>query len=153
MGKPWETVVAVSDLENRRALAKILGQFGLDAMCVSTVGQCRELLDKGDVGLVFSSEYFPDGDYRGILTASRAHGQGPSVILACPRTPTIADEAVQLGAFGAIGIPYRPTDVEWMVIKALRNREALAAARAVPLPPLHLAASRTIHDVLAATRP
>ena len=44
MGKPWETVVAISDSEDRRSLAKILGQLGIDAMCVGTFSQCRELL-------------------------------------------------------------------------------------------------------------
>lgn len=130
MSKPWETVVAISDLENRRRLAKILGQFGLDAMCVSTVGQCRELLDKGEVGLVFCGQFFPDGDYRAVLSASRQCNEGPSVILASVRTPAIADEAIRLGAFDQVGIPLRPTDVEWTVIKAQRCRRALAATHA-----------------------
>ena len=62
MGKPWDTVIAISDSEDRRTLAKILGQFGIEAMCVGTVAQCRELLEKGDVGLVFASEFFADGE-------------------------------------------------------------------------------------------
>jgi len=132
MSKPWETVVAISDLENRRTLAKILGQFGLDSMCVSTVGQCRELLDKGEVGLVFCGQFFSDGDYRAVLTASRQCNEGPSVILAAVRTPAITDEAIRLGAFDQVGIPLRPTDVEWTVIKAQRSRRALAAAHAAP---------------------
>jgi DNA-binding NtrC family response regulator len=128
MGKPWETVIAISDLENRRALAKILAQFGLDAMCVSTVTQCCELLDKGDVALVFSGQYFCDGDYRAILTASHDSNAGTCQILAAARTASVVGEAMRLGVFDVIGIPYRPTDIEWAVIKARRNREALAHA-------------------------
>jgi DNA-binding NtrC family response regulator len=131
MGRPWETVVAISDSENRRKLAKILGQFGLDSMCVGTASQCRELLEKGEVGLVFSSEYFPDGDFRTIVTAAQAHTRGASVILASPRIPKRAEEAIQLGAFDVVGVPFRPTDVEWAVIKARRSREALAEAKLV----------------------
>lgn len=130
MSKPWEIVVAISDLENRRTLAKILGQFGLEAMCVSTIGQCRELLDKGEVGLVFCGQFFPDGDYRAVLTASRQCNEGPSVILAAARTPAMADEAIRLGAFDQVGIPLRPTDVEWTVIKARRSRQEVLAAHA-----------------------
>jgi DNA-binding NtrC family response regulator len=130
MSKPWETVVAISDLENRHALAKILGQLGLDAICASTLSQCRELLDKGEVGLIFSGQFFVDGDYRALLAAARGGAEGPSVILAAARRPAIADEAIHFGAFDVIGIPYRPTDVEWTVIKARRNRQALAAAQA-----------------------
>jgi DNA-binding NtrC family response regulator len=130
MGKPWDTVVAISDSEDRRTLAKILGQFGIDAMCVGTVAQCRELLEKGDVGLVFASEFFADGDFRSILSASLSRRLGPMVILAPSRSSRRADDAVRLGAFDAIGLPFRPTDVEWTVIKARRTREALAAAQA-----------------------
>ena len=128
MGKPWETVVAISDLENRRALAKILAQFGLDALCVSTVAQCHEILDKGEVAFVFSGQYFCDGDYRAILAASHDSNAGPCLILAASRKAAVVDQAIRLGAFDVIGIPYRPTDIEWTVIKARRNREALAHA-------------------------
>jgi DNA-binding NtrC family response regulator len=129
MGKPWDTVVAISDSEDRRSLAKILGQLGIDAMCVGTFSQCRELLDKGEVGLVFSSEYFPDGDFRALLTASQARKLGPSVIVTSPRIRRRPQEAIQLGAFDVIGVPFRPTDVEWAVIKASRGREALAETK------------------------
>ncbi len=127
MGRSWDTIIAVSDPEDRRTLAKILGQFGIDAMGVGTVAQCRELLEKGDVGLVFAGEFFPDGDFRGILTASLARKLGPMVILAVSRHTRQSGDAVQLGAFDSIAIPFRPTDVEWTVIKARRTREALAA--------------------------
>jgi DNA-binding NtrC family response regulator len=140
MDRPWETVVAISDPEDRRTLAKILGQFGLDAMCVGTISQCRERLEKGEVGLVFSSEFFPDGDFRAILTASQAHKLGPSVIVARPRIPKRPDEAIRLGAFDVVGVPFRPTDVEWVVIKASRKREALAEAQLAP--PLASSANR-----------
>jgi DNA-binding NtrC family response regulator len=128
MGKPWDTVIAISDPEDRRTLAKILGQFGIDAMCVATVAQCRELLEKGDVGLVFASEFFADGDFRSILSTSLARKSGPMVILAASRTAHRADDAVRLGAFDSIAVPFRPTDVEWSVIKARRTREAMAEA-------------------------
>ena len=128
MNKPWETVVAVADIENRRALAAILASFGLDAMCVSTAGQCRELIDKGEVKLVFSGQFFPDGDYHTILRACQACHEQPSVVLAAPRTSAIADQAIALGAFDVVSIPYRPTDVEWTFLKLRRSRQAAAAA-------------------------
>src|ERR1700728_5465715 len=107
MGKPWETVVAISDSEDRRTLAKILGQLGIDAMCVGTFSQCRELLDKGEVGLLFSSEYFPDGDFRALLTASQARKLGPSVIVTNPPFPKPPQTGIQLGAFEVVGVPFR----------------------------------------------
>jgi hypothetical protein len=95
------------------------------------VNQCRELLDKGEVGLIFSGEFFFDGDYRAIVAAAQTRSSpGAPVILAAPRVPAIADKAVHGGVFDVIGIPYLPTDVEWAVIKARRNRQALAVAQA-----------------------
>lgn len=54
------------------------------------------------------------------------------MILAAVRASAVADEAIRLGAFDLVGIPFRPSDVEWTVIKAQRSRRALAAAHAAP---------------------
>jgi len=92
------------------------------------MAQCRELVDRGEVTLAFSGQYFCDGDYRAILSASRDSNVSPPVILASRRTPAIGEEAIHFGAFDVIGIPYRPTDVEWMILKARRNRQAAGQA-------------------------
>lgn len=66
-----QVVVASRDLERRQDIATILVNLGLDLMCVSSVAQCRELLTKEHVDLIFCHRFLADGDYCDILTVSR----------------------------------------------------------------------------------
>lgn len=128
MSVPWEVIVAVPDWETRHTVSTTLRQLDLDPICVSTVGQCRELLDKGNVRLVFCARNFSDGGYQAILGAARSTKEQPAVVLMCSRTPAEHDEAILLGAFDVIPAPYPPTDVEWAVIRAGRNKPWLGRA-------------------------
>jgi len=76
-----QIVVASADLESRRSLATILTRLGLDPICNSTVRECRVMLAKEYVGLVFCDRDLADGDYRDILAASRSTKRQPSVVL------------------------------------------------------------------------
>lgn len=132
MNIPWQIVVASSDLESRRGLTSILTRQGLDPISTSSFMECREIIEKESVGLVFCDRNLVDGDYRDVLNASRAATGKVRVVI----TSKHADwdeylEAMRLGAFDVIACPCRPTDVEWMVIQAKRDernrsRELLA---------------------------
>jgi DNA-binding NtrC family response regulator len=122
MSKPGKVVIVLSDLETRRRLAAILDRLGLDPICVSSVTQCRELLDQGDVGLVFCGRHFADGDSETILTAASGTKEPPAVVLMSAHPPGEPSEAIPLGAFDVLSLPGCPTDVEWMVIRAGRLR-------------------------------
>ena len=125
---PSKVVIALTDLETRRVLTRILSGLAVDPVGVSTVTQFRELLDKGDVGLVFCGRHFVDGDFEAILTASRAAKERPPVVLVSSRAPGGPTEEIPAGAFGAISVACRPTDVEWAVIRAERLRGNLGIA-------------------------
>jgi DNA-binding NtrC family response regulator len=114
-------VLASLDMESRRTLAKILARLGLDAIGTSTVSECRLMLAKENVGLVFCDRGLADGNYRDVLAASRSTGRQPSVVLTGQHgNPDENYEAIGLGIFGVTAAPYHPTDVEWMVIQARR---------------------------------
>jgi DNA-binding NtrC family response regulator len=116
-----QIVVASPDMENRRTLANILARLGLDPICTATVSECRVMLTKENVALVFCDRDLADGDYRDILAVSRATKRQPSVVLTGePGTCEEYHEAIGLGVFGVTAMPYQPTDVEWMVIQARR---------------------------------
>lgn len=122
MNLPWQIVVASSDLEGRRGLTSILNRQGLDPISISSFAECRELIEKDQVGLVFCDRHLADGDYRDILNLSRTATGKVRVVV----TSKHADwdeylEAMRLGAFDVIASPCRPTDVEWMVIQAKRD--------------------------------
>jgi DNA-binding NtrC family response regulator len=118
---PWNILIASSDLIGRRALLKILEKQGLDSLATSTVRECKEIIATGTVGLIFSDPILADGNYRDLLNASRAAKNRPRVVVMSHLSDW--DEylnAMRLGAFDVIAAPCRPTDVEWMVIQALR---------------------------------
>jgi DNA-binding NtrC family response regulator len=66
-----QIVVASPDMESRRTLANILAGLGLDPICTATVSECRVMLIKENVALVFCDRDLADGNYRDIVAASR----------------------------------------------------------------------------------
>jgi DNA-binding NtrC family response regulator len=132
---PFEVMVVSADLERRRHLSDILANQGLDPICVSTLKQCHEALAHSYVGLVFCDPHLPDGSYGELIAAYRLNSHRPRVVL----TSLDGDwdefrEAMRVGAFDVICSPFRPTDVEWMVIQAKRDerRRSEAALAAYP---------------------
>lgn len=134
--RPWEVVVVSSNLVNRQDVAGMLFRLGIDPICLSTVDQCRNLRSHKNIGLVFCDRHVKDGDYRDVLSAvgpSQTARDAKVVMMAELDTPEEYHEARRQGLFDIISSPCRPTDIEWMVIQAKRNRhrgkEPLAPSR------------------------
>lgn len=122
---PWQIVIASADVEERRAMCNILAKQGLDPIAASTVRECKELMAQESVGLIFCARSLADGDYRDLLIAARAgRGRIRIVLAAHLRDWDEYLEAMRLGAFDVLSAPSRPTDVEWMIIQALRDEHA-----------------------------
>ena len=116
-----QVVVASRELERRREITSILVNLGLDPICVSSVGQCRELLSREPVHLIFCDRFLADGDYHDVLTVSRTSKSQPLLVLACYHNNADYHQAVAEGVFGVIATPCRSTEVEWMLIQAKRK--------------------------------
>jgi DNA-binding NtrC family response regulator len=121
----WQIVIASADVQDRRAMVSVLAKQGLDPIVAASVAECRESMDQGDVGLVFCARSLADGDYRDLLAAARAGKRRTRIVL----TARITDwdeylDAMRLGAFDVISAPCRPTDMEWMILQALRDEHA-----------------------------
>jgi len=121
MNIPWDILVASSDLEGRRALSNILGNLGVDPLTSSTVRECKELMASERVGLIFCDRLLADGNCYDLLNASRI-GRTKARVVVMSSTADWDEflEAMRLGAFDVIANPCRATDVEWMIIQALR---------------------------------
>ncbi|HEY6466568.1 MAG TPA: hypothetical protein VIY69_11290 [Candidatus Acidoferrales bacterium] len=136
----WEVVVVSSNLVNRQEVAGMLFRLGIDPICLSSVDQCRNLRSQKNIGLVFCDRHVKDGDYRDVVSAvrvSQTESAAKVVMMAELDTPEEYHRARQHGLFDVISSPCRPTDVEWMVIQAKRNRhqgkEPLAPSRNLSL--------------------
>lgn len=139
-GRQWGVVVVSSNLVNRQDVAGMLFRLGIDPICLSTVDQCRNLRSSNNIGLVFCDRHLKDGDYRDVLSAvgpSQTPRDAKVVMMAELDTPEEYHEARRHGLFDIISSPCRPTDIEWMVIQAKRNRrqgkEPLAPSRNLSL--------------------
>jgi DNA-binding NtrC family response regulator len=135
MTYPWPILVASADLECRRMLISALHRDGLDPICASTVGECREIVTREErIGLVFCDRHLADGDYRDVLNVFRPRKPAAHVVVTAPEFDWDAYlEAMRLGAFDVIASPCRPTDVEWMVSQSRRNqRNELKQALGIP---------------------
>jgi len=121
MNLPWDVLVVSTDLEARRALSNILAQLGVDPLTTSTIRECKEIIASERVGLIFCDRLVGDGNCRDLLNASKGAGMKARIVV----TSSTADwdeflEAMRLGAFDVIASPCRATDVEWMIIQAMR---------------------------------
>ena len=118
----WNILVVCSDLELRRSISTILVSLGFDPICASRVSQCRELIHSKSIGLIFCDQYFDDGDYRDIATACRSAQGFCYLIVTAPAHGTGDEQAMRQEVFGIVRVPLRPTEIEWMVIRAKRSQ-------------------------------
>jgi DNA-binding NtrC family response regulator len=128
MSAPWQIVVASSDPDQLRRLTEILRHQDLEPICTSTVMECRNLLVKETVGLVFCDRNLADGNYSDLIAAGRSVNSSARFVVTSPQADW--DEfvdAMRFGAFDVITAPCRPKDVEWMIIQAKRNDRKLAS--------------------------
>ena len=119
-----QILILSSDLKSRVDLARIIDRLGWASITASTVCDCREILVKKNVGLVFCDRDLADGDYRDVVTLTAckcAKGKARVVLTYSLAEPHEYHEAKSFGVFEVIVTPCRPADVEWMVILARRD--------------------------------
>jgi DNA-binding NtrC family response regulator len=120
-------LVASSDLENRNSLLHILDKLSLNVISCSALSQAKEVLSRQEVSLVFCDESLNDGCYRELLLIFRARQRALRFVVTIRRGEWDEYlEAMRLGAFDAIRWPVQPTDVELIILRAMReDREAM----------------------------
>lgn len=148
MTDQWLMMVVSSDLEARRNVTRVLISQGFDPISAASVRECREVLDKQEVALIFCDHNLCDGDYRDVLAATlyRPHKNKTRVVLISSQTnPESYQEAKRAGVFDIISLPCRPTNLEWAVILAKRDersrRKDLLGSAPYNRPPVKSAAA------------
>jgi DNA-binding NtrC family response regulator len=114
-------VLAVSNLNCRQILTDVLKNWGLEAVAVSTVRSALALLDDPDVALIFCEGNLVDGSFRELLKAASSR-RPPLRLVALVHAEKDYSDAIRLGAFDAIPVSCRRSDLQWMMINALRDR-------------------------------
>lgn len=115
-------LVLSSYLEYRGLLLRILEDLRVDTFASATLAEAEEILSQQGVALVFCDDRLTDGSYRDLLRTLRTWKKEPYVVV----TTRIGEwkeylEALDLGAFDMIQYPYRSSEVELNVIRAMRG--------------------------------
>jgi len=123
MTSPCQVVVASSDLENSRSAAGMFAQHGVDAICASTVDQCRQIFSGQNINLVLCDLELSDGNYSDILAAAAIAAKKMPKVVAMSRLIKFREynQAKCRGVLDIIVTPCRSADVEWMIFLAKRT--------------------------------
>jgi DNA-binding NtrC family response regulator len=123
MDQKLQIAVVSSDFETRQRVTGILKKRGYDPIYSCTVAQCRLMLAQDNIGLIFCDRNFTDGNYQQLLDAvgKTNSSRVRIVLMASAIAPEEYRCAKRSGLFEAIASPCRPTDLEWMVIRARRD--------------------------------
>ena len=115
-------LIASSDLENRQGLRDMFVTLGLDPMCSASVEETRETLASTPISIIFCERRLSDGGFREVLGLAKK-ASPPICVVVTTRMQTREEylEAIRLGAFEVIPFPCQPTDVDWVVIRAMRH--------------------------------
>lgn len=138
----------VPRLHHNAAVHKLLTSQGFDPICAASVRECREVLEKHEVALIFCDHNLCDGDYRDVLATAlyRPHkNRARLVLISSQMSPEAYQEAKGAGVFDMISLPCRPTNLEWAIIQAKRDersrRKELLGTAPYSRPPLKSAAA------------
>jgi DNA-binding NtrC family response regulator len=97
---------------------------GFEPICAASVVECREVLDKQEVVLIFSDHDLMDGDYRDIVASTLYAPQKDKarvVLISALMKPEAYQEAKRAGIFEVVNLPCRSTNLEWAIILAKRD--------------------------------
>jgi DNA-binding response OmpR family regulator len=94
----------------------------VNTLASATLAGAEEVLSRQEVALVLCDDRLTDGSYRDLLQTLRIWKKAPHIVVTT-RTGEWKDylAALGLGAFDMIQYPYRKTDVELNVIRAMRG--------------------------------
>jgi DNA-binding NtrC family response regulator len=117
----WEAIILSNDLEWRRALASTLDANGIDFAYAASVQDCKEIVARECVGLIFWDSHLADGTYQELLKSIRRLDHRVKIVVVSHMDDWEKQlPAAQLGAFGVIPFPCQPTDIEWVLSRAIR---------------------------------
>jgi DNA-binding NtrC family response regulator len=125
-----QILVVSSDQDHRHTLTSILQKTGWTPLHATRVSECRDLLAKQNVGLVFCERHLADGTYRDLLSVAHTPDRRVPIVV----TSRLADwdeylEALRYGAVDLIASPCRPADVSSAITQAQReDHQGQAAA-------------------------
>ncbi len=124
-------LLLTANLEIRQPLLRTLGKLSADTVTCSTRAQAEELLAQQEFELVFCDEHLSDGSYRDLIHLEHCAGKVPRIVVTT-RTGEwdLYFKAMGNGAFDIARSPWHSTDIEMILIRALREHDQAASSAA-----------------------
>ena len=129
--KPEKAMLIVSCRpENRKTLVRMFDELSINSYVAPTIRDARELMASQSLSMVFCEERLADGSYCDLLTDVRAAWPETAfVVLLCTGEWEEYLKAMRLGAQEVLRCPLWPTDVDLVLIQAMKesDRKEIAA--------------------------
>ena len=124
-----KVLLLTPNLEVRQSILRTLDRLAADTINCSTCQQAAELLAVKEFDVIFCDEHLVDGSYRDFIDPNNQSARAPRIIVTT-RTGEwdFYFKALGNGAFDIIRAPWHSTDIEMILIRALREQEHPAAS-------------------------
>jgi len=134
----WEAVILSADLEWRRAIAQTLVANGMDYSFASSIEECKEIVARDCVGLIFWDSHFADGTFQDLFHSVWSLDRRVKIVVISHMDDWEEHLATaRMGAFGVIPYPCQPTDIEWVLSRAVRAEREEAGSEHIREPHFH----------------
>src|SRR5215831_12515962 len=110
--------------ENRKTLVRMFDELSINSYVAPTIRDARQLLGSRSLSMVFCEERLSDGSYCDLLREVRATWPETGfVVLLCTGEREEYLQAMRLGAQEVLRCPLRPTDVDLVLIQAMKRNQ------------------------------
>jgi DNA-binding NtrC family response regulator len=122
MQTQWEAVILSTAMEWRRALARTLSENGIDFAYAANIQDCKEIVARECVGLIFWDSHSPDCSFQELLNSVQFLDPKVKIVVVSHASDwDLRPPTAPAGAFGVIPFPCQPTDIEWVLSRAVRS--------------------------------
>ena len=110
--------------ENRKTLARVLDELSINTYVAPTIRDAKEVLASQSLSLVFCEERVSDGSYCDLLASVRATSpETRFVVMLCTGEWEEYFQAMRLGAQEVLRCPLQPTDIDLVLIQAMKRNQ------------------------------
>jgi len=110
--------------ENRKTLLRVFDELSINSYVAPTIRDAIEVFVSRSISMVFCEERLPDGPYSDLLTGVRATwSETQFVVMLCTGEWEEYLEAMRLGAQEVLRCPLRPTDIDLVLIQAMKRNQ------------------------------
>jgi DNA-binding NtrC family response regulator len=117
-------LIVSSDEANRQVIEEVSHSWMLESVACASLQEARSLLSRQGFGVIFCQDSLPDGTYGDLQSAVRHPSRNTRmvVLMSDVNKDQTYREAMTLGAFDVVPSPCSRKDIQWVIIRATRDR-------------------------------